>query len=72
MNADQFVINEDFIAKDQDQISVSQGDKVELLDRFATPDQEYVAVAVIDEETKKPSTKRGNVPYRILFSLDNV
>jgi hypothetical protein len=71
-NCEHYIINEDFNATEKDQISVSNGDKVELLDRFASPDQEFVAVAVIDEETKKPSTKRGNVPYRILFSLDNV
>uniref|UniRef100_A0A7E4VWL5 SH3 domain-containing protein n=1 Tax=Panagrellus redivivus TaxID=6233 RepID=A0A7E4VWL5_PANRE len=53
-------------ATHSDHISVQKNEKVELLDRFAAPDAEYVAVAVIDPDTKQPSTRRGIIPARLL------
>lgn len=42
-----------------------------MLDRFAyAENQDFVAVAVIDDETNEPGTKRGNVPSRLLMPFD--
>ncbi|KAE9550055.1 hypothetical protein FO519_006734 [Halicephalobus sp. NKZ332] len=70
-NVDQFLITEDFHADGQpDCISVTRGERVELLDQFSSTDQDVIAVAVIDEFTNQPSKRRGNVPMKILFAID--
>uniref|UniRef100_A0A915CLH2 SH3 domain-containing protein n=1 Tax=Ditylenchus dipsaci TaxID=166011 RepID=A0A915CLH2_9BILA len=78
-HAEHYLIAEDFNAdsggasgsEDTGQLSVRAGQRVEILDRFALAEnQEFVAVAVVEEESGVAGQSRGYVPSKILLAVD--
>ncbi|KAI1728716.1 Variant SH3 domain containing protein [Ditylenchus destructor] len=74
---EQYVIGEDFVATssnangnamhDSDQqLSVTAGQRVEVLDRLPDNPEQFVLVAIVEEESGLPAQRRGLVPVRIL------
>ncbi|KAI1721835.1 rhoGEF domain-containing protein [Ditylenchus destructor] len=76
-HVEQYVIAEDFVGTssnangsamhDNDQqLSVKVGQRVEVLDRLPDNPEQFVAVAIVEEESGLPGQRRGLVPVRIL------